>query len=359
MKTVANYCRLYDFGVQNRFFESLLDYILCGAGNNEEGRAILQEFEKELQYLVFLKKIQSQSNDILQMQLAMRFGSLVVVKYLFEHGSNISYYAIIDAAQNGHLECLRYAHACGYGPWGTLISDFCTNAAEGGHLECLKFLHQCGSTWDHRTCQAAVSSGSVECLRYLVENGCEWNDKSIELCDFYKGEGKENHSGKLQCLKYLHEEKNCSLTAELCAVAAGSGNLLCLQYLMEKGCGVDASTTKAAATSRNITCLQYLHKHNCPWDETACAAAAMGGKLANLHYLHENGCPWDVKTTEYAALWSDADRFACLAYAILQGCPASATVLTVYNTRLVGAENVPHNTKDCCCCWLWSAFRQL
>ena len=45
-----------------------------------------------------------------------------------------------EAALNGHLECLKYAHESGC-PWSEWT---CTRAAEGGHLECLKYLAKTG-----------------------------------------------------------------------------------------------------------------------------------------------------------------------------------------------------------------------
>ena len=39
------------------------------------------------------------------------------------------------AAQNGHLECLKYAHENGC-PWDE--EETCRYAAFNGHLECLK-----------------------------------------------------------------------------------------------------------------------------------------------------------------------------------------------------------------------------
>ena len=49
------------------------------------------------------------------------------------------------------------------------------NAAEGGHLECLKYAHENGCPWDEWTCSMAAFNGHLECLKYAHENGCPWD----------------------------------------------------------------------------------------------------------------------------------------------------------------------------------------
>ena len=73
-----------------------------------------------------------------------------------------------NAAKNGHIECLKYAHEnrC---PWD---EQTCWEAAESGSLECLKYSHENGCPWDEMTCSNAAKKGHVECLRYACENGC-------------------------------------------------------------------------------------------------------------------------------------------------------------------------------------------
>jgi hypothetical protein len=76
-----------------------------------------------------------------------------------------------DAAKNGHLECLVYAHTNGC-PWDELT---CAKAAENGHLECLVYAHENGCPWDKWTCTYAADNGHLECLMYAEENGCQDN----------------------------------------------------------------------------------------------------------------------------------------------------------------------------------------
>ena len=103
------------------------------------------------------------------------------------------------AAQNGHLECLQYAHENGCHwdrSWdSSTLSwvDVCSTAAAEGHLECLKYAHEKGCPWDKYTCANAAENGCLECLKYAHENGCRWTDWTCS------GAASEGH---LECLKY-------------------------------------------------------------------------------------------------------------------------------------------------------------
>ena len=74
----------------------------------------------------------------------------------------------------------------------------CANAAEDGHLECLKYLHEeAKAPWDWRTAAWAAANGHLHILEYLVER--KYDKYDAYACEF----AAEN--GHLDCLKYLHE----------------------------------------------------------------------------------------------------------------------------------------------------------
>jgi hypothetical protein len=51
----------------------------------------------------------------------------------------------------------------------------CSCAAENGHLECLKYAHEHGCPWNENTCLNAAENGHLECLKYAREHGCPEN----------------------------------------------------------------------------------------------------------------------------------------------------------------------------------------
>ena len=69
----------------------------------------------------------------------------------------------------GNLECRSYYIMTGKSLDGAC--EKCGDAAEKGHLECLKYLHENGCPWDENTCIGAASNGHLECLCYARENG--------------------------------------------------------------------------------------------------------------------------------------------------------------------------------------------
>lgn len=72
------------------------------------------------------------------------------------------------AAEEGNLDCLRYAHEQGC-PWG---SDTCAGAAAGGHLSCLQYAHKHGCAWNSTITWKAAQHGHLECFKYALLNGC-------------------------------------------------------------------------------------------------------------------------------------------------------------------------------------------
>ncbi len=60
--------------------------------------------------------------------------------------------------------------------------DTCSNAAEYGHLDCLRYAHENGCRWNSNTCMFAAENGHFDCLRYAHENGCPWDGSDVSLC---------------------------------------------------------------------------------------------------------------------------------------------------------------------------------
>ena len=111
----------------------------------------------------------------------------------FKEKYDIQYCCLISngyiASENGHLECLKYAHEndC---TWDEII---CKYAAKNGYIECLKYAHENGCPWNEETCPYAAKYGHLECLKYAHENGCPWNEWTCK-------HASENRH--LECLKY-------------------------------------------------------------------------------------------------------------------------------------------------------------
>ena len=74
----------------------------------------------------------------------------------------------------------------------------CACAAENGHLEVLKYLREeVKVTWDSRTASWAAAKGHLHILKYLVERKFDQHN------EYACRNAAEN--GHFDCLKYLHE----------------------------------------------------------------------------------------------------------------------------------------------------------
>ncbi len=74
----------------------------------------------------------------------------------------------MQAAQEGHLEVLRWAHANGC-PWDERT---CLVAAAYGQLEALHWARSNGCPWDEDACRMAAAHGHLDTLRWVMHSGC-------------------------------------------------------------------------------------------------------------------------------------------------------------------------------------------
>ena len=81
----------------------------------------------------------------------------------------MGYRIFIEAAKNGHLDCMMHARENGCGWNNSTITE---TAAKYGHLECLKYALENGCILSQNTCSHAIENGNLDCFRYAHENGC-------------------------------------------------------------------------------------------------------------------------------------------------------------------------------------------
>jgi hypothetical protein len=125
-------------------------------------------------------------------------GNLEMVKYCVANECHIGAFACADAAENGHLEILKYLHEEAKAPWYWYTATWaaenghlhileylverkydkydeyaCWYAARNGYLDCLKYLHETAKApWDYWAVRYAHENNHTECVQYLLENNC-------------------------------------------------------------------------------------------------------------------------------------------------------------------------------------------
>jgi len=132
---------------------------------------------------------------------------------------------------------------------------------------------------------AIIKSLNDDIIKTLIDVR-DTNKINYDVC------GLLSESGRLECLRYAHEN-GYQWNEWTCKVAAIRGHLDCLKYAHENGCPWNNRTCEYAAQYGNLDCLKYAHENGCPWDEWTCTGAAYCSKLECLKYAHENGCPYD------------------------------------------------------------------
>ncbi|CAB9503157.1 ankyrin repeat protein [Seminavis robusta] len=168
-------------------------------------------------------------------------------------------------------------------------AEYC-RAAQNGHLDVLKYAHDNGCPWHEYTCFYAAMGGHYDILEYAHTHGCRWDS----LTSHHAAAG-----GHIDCLKYAHEN-NCPWDANTCSLAAERGQLKALKFAHENGCPWDASTCSKAAKGGHLRILKYARENGCSWDEWTCIYAARSKHLQVLRWAQENGCPCPPDLLEMA-----------------------------------------------------------
>lgn len=109
------------------------------------------------------------------------------------------------------------------------LSSIWRTAAEYGSIWCLKYIIRRGAAGRHlnEILDIVIKRGHLLCLAYLHEIGCYMDEYAAMVAAEYN---------QLECLKYIHENLQGSMTRHVAENAFSSGSLECLRYLVEHGC---------------------------------------------------------------------------------------------------------------------------
>jgi len=132
---------------------------------------------------------------------------------------------ICVAAGQGNLEMVKYcvAKEC------PINTRACVCAAENGHLEVLKYLREeAKAPWDEYTAYLAAQQGHLHILEYLVERKCDQYSEGACAC--------AAKNGHLDCLKYLHETAKAPWSSLAVYYAHENNHPDCVQYLLNNNC---------------------------------------------------------------------------------------------------------------------------
>jgi hypothetical protein len=106
--------------------------------------------------------------------------------------------------------------------------------------------------------------------------------------------------GNLPALIAHHDQDpNClglETLTELSGLAAETGQLEILSWLLQRGVPLSPELLTRAARGGQLEIVQWLWERDCPCDSGACAGAAYSGNLELLRWLRKKHAPWDNDT---------------------------------------------------------------
>ena len=160
-------------------------------------------------------------------------------------------WTINAAARQGNLEMVKYcvANEC---PIDRLHAFACEYAAENGHLEVLKYLREeVEAPWDSRTATFAAKYGHLHILEYLVER--KYDQFNTSACI------NTAKNGHLDCLKYLHGTAKVPLNDFAVRGAHERYQTECLQYLLDNNCPLPDGWRYEHGTLQHLRSKTYIH----------------------------------------------------------------------------------------------------
>lgn len=234
---------------------------------------------------------------------AAKGGHLNCLKFLCDISNNSGYATNISAEYN-QLNCLEYLLNSGQQLstkklavgglecleylWNRRWITNSAHIAAKGKLECLKFLHENGCGWYSLSLENAALSGNLENLKYLVEqNGITQFKRNTQICD------RAAEGGNFECLKFLLESEFEMNVHSCMAAAARGGEVEILKFLnQQQGIIMGQDISVVAAKLGHLNCLKYIFENGGEWNRETYQQAAVNGHLNCVKFLHENGCPW-------------------------------------------------------------------
>ena len=236
-----------------------------------------------------------------ELKLAAKYGHVHIMKYLHEVCKlELRECIVYEAAENGQLDCLRYAvESCEANKIqiSSNQNQAETNpafaAASNGHFDCMFYLHEHNISWLRKKfslfcdfSKPIARYGRLDLLQEMVEHGC--NITSFMTLEAMKQ--NEPHTR----LKMLHFacDHNIEFHHQCARIAAEIGDIECLQFLIEHGAYHHCEIVKVAAKRNHLECLRFATKfckdqeHFTPNDFLKYAKK---GQLDILFYLAQRG----------------------------------------------------------------------
>jgi hypothetical protein len=171
--------------------------------------------------------------------------NLDAIKELYKDGIDPYKIFLNNAIEKGDIEIIEFFIGTGSYTFNTTHMSI---AANNDNLPLMKYLYEAKCPWDSNTPSDAAKNGYLECLKFAIDNGCEYNYALRNAA----------HGGKLDCIRYLIEEKKEWADLVTVELAAESGSLNCIKYFHQIGSPFRQSVLVQAKLARKQKIINYL-----------------------------------------------------------------------------------------------------
>jgi hypothetical protein len=299
--------------------------------------------------------------------LAVKYGSIEIVKYMIRNKYYISKQSYYDAFLYGDVEIIKllykkfkYCHVDHFMIGGCKIRKFSHlkwlwEKFPQFHNEIIKKVVRTDIKtleWTFKEyekipnnqksgeiCDEAAKIGNFEKLKLAMEYGypiffhtfhhiAKMGLEALELTElFFRGCNISPlvytvaaKNGDLKMMKWA-QAHGCHWVSAADETAAMCGNLEILQWIYENNYEWSPKVCDISAHHGQFETLKWLHAKGCAISKRTCTAATRGGHFDILMWLRANGCNWDKSVCDTLA---EKNNFDMLKWAKASGCPMSS-----------------------------------
>lgn len=183
--------------------------------------------------------------------------------------------AMQSAVKHGHVECMDLlwesrVHA------SFLNMMMCHHAASNGHLNALVWLHERNAPWRNGVASAAAENGHLDCLKYAVAHGLCADGESRDSALKHAALGCTDRTktttwtrpmeDRIACFKYLVDEVGAEITNNIVNDYVGKWRCVELvDFCAARGRLPTSDALDHAAKYNWAEMVACLHRHGVPW----------------------------------------------------------------------------------------------
>lgn len=232
-------------------------------------------------------------------EIAIRGDINLIEEMIEKYDCKLSGRLCYVAAFNGNIDLLKWLYNRGCTLESKSFYDSpifgAMLAKEPARMEILKWLHDIRHlTKESQYIPSMKYDNGITVLEFLLEIGCNLNVKNLLF--------EATRYNRMDTILWIdkHLKINCTKGVILCSAKFGHLNIL--EWAINR---IDSQCdfSKDAVVGGHLSILQWMKEKGLFNNTTTklCCVAARSGRLDILEWLLKNGCTWDKRTCDYAS----------------------------------------------------------